>query len=74
MESALSLMVFEHGSAGMAFTGHVFALSRPVSQCLARLSTEGTGMFLPTVDSLCLTAASVVINNFLMPHNLFISF
>ena len=60
MGNASSLTVFELGSAGVAFTGHVFALSRPVNQCHAKLSMESTGAFSPTVGSLYLIVASVV--------------
>ena len=60
MENTLSQMVFEGGSAGVAFIGRAFAPSRPLSQCHVRLSMEGMGMSPPTVDSFHLTAASVV--------------
>ena len=60
MEIALHLMVFELGSEGVAFTGHVFAPLRQASQCHAKLSMEWIGVFPPTVDSLYLIVASIV--------------
>lgn len=73
MGNALSLTVFELGSAGVAFIGRVFAPSRPASQCRAKLSMEPTGVFPPTVGSFRLIVASVVSLLFShTPHILFI--
>lgn len=60
MVNALSLMVSEPGFAGGAFTGRVFAPSRLVRQCRAKLFMESTGVSLPIVGSFLLTVASVV--------------